>query len=118
MTSLASASLQILRDLGKSYTLKKNATGNYDPATGLAAITVTSSTFTGKLLAFRNADVDGTNIQRGDRRLIIAASSLGSGIVPETEDVVSGDGNDMNIISVQKVEEAGTIVIYSCQVRT
>jgi hypothetical protein len=117
MTSLASASFQLLRDLGKTYTLKKSGTGNYDPATGQSSVTVTTSTFTGKLIAYRNADVDGTAIQRGDRRLLVAASSLSAGVFPETQDVISGDGNDMNVVSVQKIEEGSTVAVYACQVR-
>jgi hypothetical protein len=118
MTTLALASYQLLRDLGKTYSLKKNATGAYNTGTGQSTVTVTSSDFTGKLIEYRNNDVDGTNIQRGDRRLLVSAASLASGIVPENQDVVTGDGNDMNIISVQKIEEGGTVVIYLCQVRT
>lgn len=116
--SLASASLSLLRDTGKTYTLARVAAGAYNPATGAAALTTTQSTFVGKLISYRDADIDGALIQRGDRRLLIAAASLAGGVVPQTDDRVSGDGAEMMIVSVQKIEEGASVVIYACQVRT
>lgn len=117
MTTLALASYQLLRDLGKTYTLKKAATSAYNTSTGQAAVTNTTSTFTGKMVEYRNNDIDGTTIQRGDRRLLVAAASLTGGVVPDTQDSITGDGNEVNIINVQKIEEGGSVVIYVCQVR-
>lgn len=117
MTSLAAASLSLLRYTGKTYTLTRVSAGTYNPATGSATLTTIQGTFTGKLLAYKDSDIDGALIQRGDRRLLIAAASLAGGVVPQTDDKVSGDGAEMMIVAVQKIEEGAAVVIYACQVR-
>lgn len=59
------------------------------------------------------------NIQRGDRRCLIAADDLPSGFVLDTtmKIVDSRDGNSLDIIALEVVQPGEPVILYKAQVR-
>lgn len=98
-------------------TLTKVTPGTRDPA-ALAGGTRPSSRsyqFSGIVEDYRDSQIDGTNIVRGDRRVLILAGTLQRGIRPEGSDKVKIEGVEYYIVGVPARDPA--TATYSCQVR-
>lgn len=96
-------------------TLTKITPGNRSP-TNLAGGTIPSSrnyAARGYVSDYASGQVDGTMIQRGDRCVVIYASTLS--VVPEPGDRVTVDGVGYALIRVEDRDPAGAR--YVCQVR-
>jgi len=59
------------------------------------------------------------NVQRGDRRCLIAADDLPTGFVLDTtmKIVDSRDGNSLDIIALEVVQPGEPVILYKAQVR-
>jgi hypothetical protein len=84
-----------------------------DPVTG----DVTSGADTvykpkGVLLNYKDADIDGTRIVKGDRLLILDATTE-----PKTSDKPVIDGAEWTVVAIESINPAGTPVAYKVQVR-
>jgi hypothetical protein len=107
----------LLQDFGRDYTVTRLNRAAYDPATG----TVTRDPPTtdapgaygirGVFINYEDKYVDGTVIQRGDRRLLIRASDAGE--EPRIGDVVDG----LQILDVRAIAPNGIAIAWSCQTR-
>jgi hypothetical protein len=102
----------LLQDFGSDLTLTRQAAGTYDPSTGEMA-TATTQTFTirGVFINYLDANVDGTVVRMGDRRLLVRAS--GAETVPAINDRVDG----LQIIDVRSIAPNGTVIAWACQAR-
>ena len=60
--------------------------------------------------------VNGNSIQQGDETVIIAGISLGSRI-PATDSKILDDGQEKNIISIDRIRPGKTDFLYKLQVR-
>ena len=112
---LQGSASRLLRDRGRLMTLRCRAGGAYDPASGAAVVTQTDSPCFGATFPFPALLIDGTRIQAGDQKVLLAVQGL-------TFDPAIGDqlligGAVQNIISVQPIGPDGTVVIYRLQVR-
>ena len=107
---------ELLREFGQALTLTKKTSGAYDPATGAAAVTSTTYGVIGAVFDFPARAIDGTIIQQGDKKAIIAARSLS--VVPDITDSLTVKGIAHQIVNVKALEPAGTTVIYTLQIRT
>ena len=114
-TDLRSVAEVRITEYGQSVTLKRIVAGAYDPSTGAAAQTVTSYPGRAYMGNYSSRDIDGTLILRGDRRATLACDTLG--VVPSKDDVLTVDGVDWTVQSVEPVDPGGVALIYRLQVR-
>ena len=109
---VADAVTNLLQKFGSALTLTRTAGATYNPATGtMSAGTPTSFTVRGVFINYQDANVDGTVIRMGDRRLLV--SPQGSTTVPAIGDTVDG----MQIIDVRTYAPNGVAIGYACQAR-
>lgn len=115
--TMAATALSQINDKGRNVTVRsKGVTEGYDVATDTYTAG-TDSDVTAKALftEYKTKDIDGEVIQRGDKKLLIAASSLSSAPTTETQIV---DGSDVySVIGVETVEPGDTAILYKVQVR-
>lgn len=103
---------RLLTDFGSLLTLTRGGTVTYDPATGLASVTGGAPfTILAVFISYKDENVDGSTIRRGDRRLLVAAQ--GSQTAPIMDDMVGG----LKVVDVQTIAPNGTAVAYACQMR-
>ena len=105
----------LIAEEGKSLTLRRAVAGAYDPATSSAEITATDVTVKGMILNYRDSQRDGTLVQSGDRKAVLTAKGLSD--APQQNDVIIDGSDELNIVGVSRIEEAGVPVVYVCQVR-
>lgn len=99
-------------------TLTKVEPGTRTPGalTGGTNATETAHTVKGFVDEYQDKHIDGTLIQRGDRKVIILGGSLPSGVVPEPSDKITAEGETRTIVEDGvKRDPAGAT--YVCQVR-
>lgn len=107
--------LALLADLGESLTLVSVTAGAYNTATSSVTETTANYTFTGAVTSYNSREIDGTLIQSGDRKVIVAASGLA--VVPKISDKVTGIGDTVRVVNVRTLRESGETVAYVLQVR-
>lgn len=112
-TGLAATATRLLTSKGKVVTFTRYTSTDFDPAQGIN--TTTTSTFTGNGAAFgyKSGEIDGTVVIKGDIRLIVDAMTT----PPLIEDNVTIDSLIYRVMNVEKVNPAGTPVIYKVQLR-
>ena len=111
--ALQATASRLLTTYGQPMTLRKRTPGAYNPATGAATVTEVDSTVQAAEFDVPAGMVDGTNILRGDRQVIMA----GGGSVPDAGDLLVAGGVARNIVSVKATAPAGTVVIYELVTR-
>lgn len=111
---LAATASTLLAKYGQAVTLKSNPVNAYDPATGLASGTGTTSSRKAALFDFGAGQTDfhGTLIQQNDKKCLMEA-----GVVPTERDVVTVGAVDYVVMSVGEANPAGTPVVYSLLLR-
>lgn len=101
-------------------TLSKPSYGSYDPATGTHS---TSSTATYTVLCYfadySLVDMNNDNIVMGDRKAYFPPTDTSGTALPapDAEDTISGLGDTVKIVNVQKLYSQDNLVCYICQVR-
>jgi len=99
-------------------TLTKVEPGTRTPGTltGGTNPTETGHTVKGFVDEYKDYQIDGTLIQRGDRKVVILGGSLSSGVIPEPGDKITAEGETRTIVEDGvKRDPAGAT--YTCQVR-
>lgn len=119
-SAMGATALHLLSEYGQSATFRRVTEGAYDPNTGTtAAASTDDETVLAALIRYKDHLVDGANIQRGDRKAVIAAlDSNGDalGKTPQVQDQII-TSETFNVVAVQTIEASGTAVAYICQVR-
>lgn len=111
----------LLREHGYDLTFRRPANGgSYSPATG--AVTGGSNSDETARVVFLNytsRDIDGTLVQRGDRKAVMAATYNGTTLskTPQIDDELRGEGDAVRIVSVQTIKSGSTVLAYICQAR-
>jgi len=102
----------LLDDFGSELALTRAGVPVYNPATGTTS-TSGGGTFTlrGVFINYVDANVDGTTIRMGDRRLLVAVQ--GSTTAPQIDDVVQG----LRVVDVRAIAPNGVPIAFSCQMR-
>jgi hypothetical protein len=95
-------------------TIRRVATGSYDPATGTIAETNTDTTVRGVLEDVNIREVNEL-VQAGDKRLIVAAADLTT--APTTVDKVLINSVVHQIIRIQTIEQDNTAITYELILR-
>lgn len=109
--------LKLVKDHGETLTLRKltNA-GTYNPATGsVSGSATTDYDFEGYFFNFSVGLPTGDEIRRGTRKCAIPA--LGLAVVPDDEDLIIGQGDNVTIVSVTTIFNGGFAVCYICEVK-
>jgi hypothetical protein len=102
----------LLEDFGSDLTLTRRNAGAYDPTIGtVVSGNPTLYTLRGVFINYMDANVDGTVVRMGDRRLLIKAS--GATFTPRVGDRVSG----LQVIDVRTIAPNGVAIAWSCQMR-
>lgn len=111
--NMATTALKLLTSKGQTVTFSREVSSGFDPALGID--TTSTTTFTGKAahLNYKNSEIDGTQVIKGDSRLILEATAT----VPLVSDTVTVDSIVWRVMDVEPVSPAGTVVIYKIQVR-
>ena len=111
----------LLRDHGYDLTFRRiNNGGTYDPATGtITGGSNSDETIRAIFLNYNANDVDGTLVQRGDRKAVIAATYNGTAITktPQINDELRDEGDAVRLVSIQTIKSGASILAYICQAR-
>jgi hypothetical protein len=105
---------KLMARFGGVATIRRVATGNYDPATGTIAETNTDTTVRGVLEDVNIREVNEL-VQAGDKRLIIAAADLTT--APTTVDKVLINSVVHQIIRIQTIEQDNIAITYEIILR-
>jgi len=105
---------KLMARFGGVATIRRVATGSYDPATGTIAETNTDTTVRGVLEDVNIREVNEL-VQAGDKRLIIAAADLTT--APTTVDKVVINTVVHQIIRIQTIEQDNTAITYEIILR-
>lgn len=111
----------ILQEHGYDLTFRRpNNGGTYNAATG--AITGGSNadeTARVVFLNYNSRDIDGTLVQRGDRKAVMAATYNGTALTktPQIDDELRGEGDAVRVVSVQTIKSGASILAFVCQAR-
>jgi hypothetical protein len=105
---------KLMARFGGVATIRRVATGSYDPATGTIAETNTDTTVRGVLEDVNIREVNEL-VQAGDKRLIIAAADLTT--APTTVDKVLINSVVHQIIRIQTIEQDNTAITYEMILR-
>lgn len=110
---------RLLKGKGQSITLSRQTAGAYDPATGTAAVTVTTQTAYGAMFEYGDKNIDGVLIKEGDKQLLLSAlNSAGTALVaPVLNDTVLIDSVTYTITRIKPLSPAGTTVLFDCNIR-
>jgi hypothetical protein len=102
----------LMEDFGSDLTVTRPATGAYDPIIGtMASGSATTFTVRGVFINYTDANVDGTVVKMGDRRLLVRAK--GAPNTPAIGDRVSG----LQILDVRTIAPNGVPIAWACQAR-
>jgi hypothetical protein len=111
---MQSTAAELLTEFGQAVTLSRQTAGAYNPATGAAAVTVTTQTGTGAIFDYGSRDIDGTLIKQGDKKLLLAALGI---TAPQVDDTVTVNGVVYTIVLIKALNPAATAVMYICTIR-
>jgi hypothetical protein len=111
----------LLREHGYDLTFRRPGNGgSYNPATGaISGGSNADETARVVFLNYTSRDIDGTLVQRGDRKAVMAATYNGTALskTPQIDDELRGEGDAVRILSVQTIKSGATILAYICQAR-
>lgn len=100
---------------GVSVTVTTVAEGSYATATRSVSNTDTGTVVNGMWADFTDAEIDGTAIQVGDRRLLVVASDLAT--KPDASARVTIGTHVMKVIDVKDWITMGEAVVYALHLR-
>lgn len=107
---------ELLAEFGQSCVLGSVTDGEYDPATGTAGPVSTPHAVTAALLAYPQKFIDGTLIRVGDKRALV--SPIGLTVAPKPGDTLTdAAGAVLNVVDAKETAPAGTVVLWTLQVR-
>jgi hypothetical protein len=116
--AMQAVSTSLLTQAGQSVTRTVVTVGAYNPATGEATTTTSTSTRKGALLNYGEAgrvserNVRGNLVEIGDRKLLLDAT----GAVALT-DIYTIQGEQFTVVSIKPTNPAGTDVLFELHVR-
>lgn len=112
---ISKTALKVIKKYGQVVTITRRTQGAYNPATSTAPVTETTETGRGVVYDYKDAEVDGTMVQRGDSKLLLSSIGITKPTVNDVATLANGD--KFTILDVDVVSPAGTDVVYICQIR-
>ena len=103
-----------LKDLGQMVTLTTKTVGAYNPATGNAAVTVSTQQVKGVVFPVGAKDIDGTLIHQGDQKLLL---SMVGATPPHVGDTVTIGATSYTITFIKLLTPSGVNVLCECNIR-
>lgn len=110
---MADAAVQMLREYGRTATLRRSSPGN-GPAHN-PGLVITDHGCTAFVSRFRSREIDGVNILATDKLVLIAPDievSPGPGDL-----IVEADGATLTVIDSTPIKPAGVVVLHRVQAR-
>tara|TARA_R100000544_G_scaffold20059_2_gene9746 strand:+ start:2995 stop:3336 length:342 start_codon:yes stop_codon:yes gene_type:complete len=110
---------RLINDFGIGVTLRKVATGAYDPSTGSAGNTATDHSVKSYMAQYTLTELTLDTVVRGDRKALLSAFDV-SGVpipAPDEGDLLVGVGDTVRVVSTQTIYSGTSVVCYICQVR-
>ena len=105
-----------IKDNGTTISIRKFTEGTYNPATdSYTGSTWTSYTAYAVMSRYKERDVDGTLVKKGDKRMLIPAYNLT--VTLEEGDIIRHSSKDWRVVDPNPIEPDGTVIIYKAQVR-
>ncbi|TGE04631.1 hypothetical protein [Hymenobacter fodinae] len=102
---------EMIAEFGRDITLLNRQLGAYDPRTHTMADAVdTSRTVKAVFTDYKDSEIDGEIIRRGDKRCLVA------GAVSPKEIIVDGD-DQYAIVTIEVVQPGDTLILSKVQVR-
>jgi hypothetical protein len=108
-SSLQKVANKAIKRLGGEITLRFVAVGDYNPLTGTASETITTSTVKGILEGISANEVDDL-VRADDKRLTIAASSIDAAPGPDDKIVIGSVTHQ--IVRMETIEQDNTAIVY------
>jgi len=124
MTSIDRQTINnLIQDRGQEVTFRRplSSSGTYDPNT--SSVTGGSNddeTVKVIFTNYREREIDGTNVERGDRQVLMSNFKSNSELLgksPDSGDQFIGSNSTVNIISAQSLIDSGVVIGFICQVR-
>ena len=113
-TDMQAVADNTMAELGQIVTLTTKTVGAYNPATGNAAVTVSTQQVKAVVFPRGAKDVDGTLIQQGDQKLLL---SMAGAIAPHLDDTVTIGATTYTITFIKLLAPAGVNVLCECNIR-
>lgn len=110
----------LIDEHGKACTFIAKSLGTYDPTTGgLTGGSSTSYTVNIHYSNYNLQDIDGRQVVMGDRKALFPLVDTSGTAIPEPDigDEITGEGDKVSVVSVQKIMSGTSPVCYICQVR-
>lgn len=112
---LASNTTKTIRKNGRPLTVTYTASREYDPTTNeISSGTGSSKDTYGVVTEFKRSQIDGQNIKRGDKQVLIAAEGLDD--ITQDSQIILDDGY-WNVVDVQTVQPAEIAILHKVQIR-
>lgn len=110
----------LVSERGTQVTFRRTSS-TYDPSSGTTTDTTDDETVNAVFTQYRLSEVDGSNIQRGDRKVLMSAfQTNGSALSksPKVNDEIVGQGQTVSVVNSQQMQDAGVTVAWVLQVRS
>lgn len=107
---------ELLTESGQACVLGSVTTDAYDPAESEAVVTNAAHPVTAAILAYPQHFIDGSLILAGDKRALV--SPVGLTVTPKPGDTLTdAAGAEYKVIDAKELAPAGTVVLWTLQVR-
>jgi hypothetical protein len=108
-SDMAEVSVELLTEFGQTITLERTTGKSTDPVTGIiTGGTPDNQETVGVIKPYKQSLIDGTVIKAGDKEAILS---------PEVEPLMTDTINGMQIVNIDEINPAGTVLAYKLQVR-
>ena len=117
---MSATALNLIARFGQTITLRDTVPGEYDPVSGAQTPGVEVDQPAQAILqdyALQQAGMsyaEGTVIQQGDKKILVAAQGL---TPPQLTTTVIADGATWTIVNIKEINPAGTPLVYEIQGR-
>lgn len=101
---------RLIKNFGAALTFVRESNDTYDPSSGTTTSTAEQYTVDVVWTDFNKDEIDGTTVQRGDARLLVAGTV-------EVDDRVTKDGVEYRIIDTSPIKPANTLIMTIAQAR-
>lgn len=113
-SDMAATAHELLTEFGTTGILIKSVAGVYDVDTGTSTPTETNYTITMYEEDASGSDTDGTQVKAGDKLAMISTSGT---VQPETNDRITYQSADWQVVSSTRENANGLAVIYYVTMR-
>ena len=110
----------LIDEHGRPCTFTVKSLGTYNVATGsLSGGSTTDYTVNIHFADYNLEDIDGSSVVMGDRKALFPLVDTSGDAIPEPDigDEISGQGDKVSVVAVQKIMSGTSPVCYICQVR-